>query len=556
MRMLAISVVSLCLATPLTAQNTAIAFDSTNHIVATLDLTRGTIDSKVDVPLAAVSRVALSPDNRTLLAVNNGGLRTTGMFSVDLHPDKKGSWALLSGDKVIGKGDLGWGLAGSAFAADGKSAYLLTTGDDTKKPADLKPSELVRIDAVTGTESGRLSFDRSASALGFDRSGSTAMVSSPAQSKRTPPLPAQLIFIDLKGWKQTAAIDIPGKPEAPAAVGNVFYFVDPGEKKSPGKVQVVDVASRSIVKSIDVGSAATGGGTDREGNFFVLSQSPDGKSGQVTMIHDSDVAATYPTGAAPRKAILSADGKRLYVVGNQLTVVDLASKTSSPAIDAASPTIGLLATRDGRRVVTVAMQAQSCCRISVFDTAANKQLTSFLGGSKGKRIGQGLAAAALTAASYEAGRASASPGSTFTYSIYSPTIRGAARGPLAFGPGEKKAYAVDTQTNDITVVDVESGQRTVNIDGGSGTREVIPLPDAGLIAAISDERIDLIDMTNDTVREAIPMKGSVNGALVSPDEKRLVVYGKERIVIIDTKTGKQAGMIADLKSPSGVIFLK
>jgi DNA-binding beta-propeller fold protein YncE len=142
------------------------------------------------------------------------------------------------------------------------------------------------------------------------------------------------------------------------------------------------------------------------------------------------------------------------------------------------------------------------------------------------------------------------------YSIYSPTIRGAARGPIAFGPGEKKAYAVDTQTNDVTVVDLESGQRTVNVDGGSGLKEVIPLSDAGLIAAVSDERIDLIDTTSDTIREAIPMKRSVTGAVVTPDEKRLVVYGKERIVIIDTKTGKQLGMIEDLKSPTGVIFLK
>src|SRR2546430_2168146 len=123
MRTLAISVVSLCLVAPLTAQNTAVAFDSTNHIVATLDLTRGTVESRIDAPITAVSHVVMSPDQRTVLAINNGGVRTTGMFSVELHPDKKGSWALLSGDKVIGKGDLGWGLAGSTFAADGKSAY-------------------------------------------------------------------------------------------------------------------------------------------------------------------------------------------------------------------------------------------------------------------------------------------------------------------------------------------------------------------------------------------------------------------------------------------------
>jgi len=33
-------------------------------------------------------------------------------------------------------------------------------------------------------------------------------------------------------------------------------------------------------------------------------------------------------------------------------------------------------------------------------------------------------------------------------------------------------------------------------------------------------------------------------------------HGKERIVIIDTKTGKQAGMIEDLKSPRRIVFLR
>jgi DNA-binding beta-propeller fold protein YncE len=200
------------------------------------------------------------------------------------------------------------------------------------------------------------------------------------------------------------------------------------------------------------------------------------------------------------------------------------------------------------------MQNLSCCRISVFDPAANKQLTSFLGGSKGKRVGQGLGAAAMSIASFEAGRSSAGPGGTFMYSIYTPTVRGAARGPVVFGPGEKKAYAVDTQTNDVTVVDVDSGQRIANVDGGNGLSAVISLPDAGLIAAVSLERIDFIDTTNDTVRDTI--KGSMDEARVTPDGKRLVIFGKERIIIIDTKTGKQLGVITDLKSPSRLIFLK
>jgi DNA-binding beta-propeller fold protein YncE len=376
------------------------------------------------------------------------------------------------------------------------------------------------------------------------------------QTKRNPPQPARFIFVDPATWKEAASLDLPGKPSKPVAVGDLFYVIDPGEKNAPGKVHVVDPAKRNIIKSIDVGSNAIAGGSDRDGNLFVLSQGADRKSGQVVIVRGGEVAGTYSTVEAPQKVVLSADGKRLYVIGNQFGVVDLAAKSALPGMEAAAPAIAILPTRDGRRVITVAMQGESCCRINVFDTASNKRLTSFLGGSKGKRIGQGLAAAALSVASFQAGRAGAGSSGYFTYSIYSPMVRGSARGPVALAPGEKKAYAVDIQTNEVTVVDMETGQRTMNLDAGSGLSEVIPLPDAGLIAAVSDERIDLIDPTSDTVRESIKMNGDVQRAVLTPDEKRLVVYGKGRIVVIDTTTGKQVAMIDALKSPSQIIFLK
>jgi DNA-binding beta-propeller fold protein YncE len=546
MALAAITAILSCLPITAMGQTSAIAFDSEGRQIAFLDLAKGTVDSKVSVPLPALSRMVLSPDNRTILAIDDGGLRVTVVPIVELHPDKRASYAVVTRDKVIGTGDLGWGVAGQAFSSDGKYGYVLIMGDDAKKDVDLKPSGLVRIDAASGTEAGRLTFNRSAASLRFVSSGATAIVFSPMQWKRDPQIPARLLFVDTGTWKESSSLDLPGKPVAPAAVGELLYMVDPGEKNAAGKVLVVDPAKRSIVKSIDVGSAATAAGSDRDGNFFVLSQRSDGKAGQVTIIRGSDVAATFSTGAAPLKVTLSADGKRLYVIGNQLNVVDLAAGSSSPGVDVAHPALAVLPTSDGRRVITVAAEGRSCCRISVFDTAANKQLTSFLGGSKGKRIGQNLAAVALSMASYQGGN----------YSIYTPRMRGAARGPVAFGPAEKKAYAVDTQTNEVTVVDMETGQRTLNIDGGSGLKEVVALPDAGLIAAVSDERIDLIDTTTDLVRESIKMKGGVNRSEVTPDEKRMVVYGKERIVVLDTTTGKQVGMIDALKTPSQLIFLK
>jgi DNA-binding beta-propeller fold protein YncE len=526
------------------AQTRAVAIDSEGHQIVYLDLAKSTVDSKISVPLPEVSRGLLSPDNRTILAIYDGGLRVT-INPVELHPKARASYAIVTPDKVIGSGDLGWGTAGQAFSSDGRYAYVLIMGDDAKNDADLKPSGLVRIDAATGAEAGRLMFNRSAGSLRLVASGATAIVFSKLQWKRNPQIPARLLFVDTATWKESGSLEIPGNPVAPSAAGELLYLVDPGEKNAPGKVFVVDPAKRSLVKSINVGPGSTAAGSDRDGNFFVLSQGPDGKAGKVTILRDGDVAATYGTGAAPLMVTLSAAGTRLYVSGKQLSIVNLVTRSSSPGLDVAYP-LAVLPTTDGRRVITVAAEGKSCCRINVFDTAANKELTSFLGGSKAKRVGQNLAAIALSMATYQNG----------LYSIYTPKQHGAARGPVAFGPAEKKAYAVDTQTDDVTVVDMETGQRTVNIAAGSGLKEVIALPDAGLIAAVSDERIDLIDTASDVVRESIHMKKGAKQTVATPDEKRIVFYGKQGIVVLDTATGKQVGMIDDLKNVTELIFLK
>ena len=555
MRAIAVAAAAVFSCLPITSmgQTNAIALDSDARQIAFLDLAKSTVDSIVNVPLPAFTRAVGSPDNRTIVAIYDGGYRVTGSRPTDIevHPDKKALYAVVTRDKVIGTGDLGWGVADAAFSSDGKYAYVLTDGDDAKNDAEVKSGELIRIDAASGAEAGRLTFNRWTSALGFDRSGATAIIFSPRQRNRNPQAPPRLIFVDTATWKESGALDLPDTLAIPVAVGDLYYFV----ASAAGKVHIVDTAKRSLVASIDVGSKARAGGSDRNGNFYVLSQGSDGKTGRVTIIRGSEVAASYSTSSVPDRATLSADGKRLYVIGDQLNFVDLAAKSSSPGLDMAHPAIGVLPTTDGRRVITIAAEGESCCRISVFDTAANKQLTSFLGGSKGTRVRQHLAAATMTLASYEAGRAAATSSGTFLYSVYARTLRGGARGPAALAPGEKKAYAVDTQTNDVTVVDMETGQRIMNIDAGSGLKEVVALGDSGSIVAVSDERVDLIDTTRDVVRESIKMKGDVKPPVVTPDERRMVVYGKGRIVVLDTVTGKQVGTIDALKTPSQIIFL-
>ena len=540
-----------------TAQN-AFVIDMDGKAVATIDLASGKTLSTVELPFTP-DRALVLPDGKSVLALYQGD-GTYGAWTGEFRPKSASKAAIIRDGKLAGTTDLGWGLAQASFSADGSSAYVLTTGYESNKLPERKPSELIRIDTATAKVTSRLPFDAAAVAFASDAAGKTGIVYAPPYPKKKPaPLPGRVTFVDLSSFELGPVVEVKGEVRKPVASGDLLYVLDAGNRKTPGNLHVIDTKSRALAKTIPLGREAVMAGTDAEGRLVVLSQAADGKSGRVHLVKGSEIVSEYAGPAAPKFVTLSHDAKRMYVAGwKDFSMVDLAGNKATPAVELARNPFGVVATRDNSRVFVVSMDGNSCCRISTFDTANMKRLTTFLGGSKGERFGEGLAAAALTVASYQAGMsaAQASGASSFTYTIFTPATGGAARGPLALSPDEKKVYLADTQTNDVTVVDVATGERLTNIDAGSGLREVISLPAAGAIAAISDQDVRLIDFGTDAVRETIKLSGNVVDALISKDEKRLVIFGKGHVIVLDTKTGKEVARSDAFKQPVQVLFGK
>lgn len=536
----------------------AFVVDMDGKSVATIDLADGKTISGVQLPFTP-DRALVLPDGKSVLALYQGD-GTYGAWSGEFRPKSPSQAAIIRDGKLVGTTDLGWGLAQAAFSSDGKSAYVLTTGYESNKLPERKPSELIRIDTETAKVTSRLAFDAAALAFATDAEGTTGIVYAPPYPKKKPaPLPGRIAFVDLKSFEAGPAVDLKGELRKPVAAGNFLYVLDAGNRKTGGNLHIIDTKARALAKSIALGPEAVMAGSDAAGRIVVLSQAADLKSGRVHLVKGTEVVAEYAGPAAPKFVAQSEDGKRLYVAGwKDFSMVDLGANKASAAVELARDPFGVLPTRDNSRVFVVSMDGTSCCRISTFDTGNMKRLTTFLGGSKGERWGEGLAAAALSVASYQAGlsAAQASGASSFTYTIFTPRTRGAARGPLAFSPDEKKVYLADTQTNDVTVVDVATGERITNIDAGSGLREVLSLPAAGALAAISDQDIRIIDFGTDTVRETIKLSGNVVDALISNDEKRLVIFGKGHIIVLDTATGKEVARSAAFKQPVQVLFGK
>ncbi|MFP5246781.1 MAG: YncE family protein, partial [Thermoanaerobaculia bacterium] len=112
----------------------------------------------------------------------------------------------------------------------------------------------------------------------------------------------------------------------------------------------------------------------------------------------------------------------------------------------------------------------------------------------------------------------------------------------------------DTQTGDVTVADVETGERLRTLHAGSGLQEVVPLHDAGVIAGIADSAITLVDVDTNEVRSTIKLDGGVTDAVLTDDYDRLVVFGKKNVVVIDAKTAKEIARITSLQQPVQVLF--
>lgn len=556
-RVSVVVVLALFITAALAAQQTAFVVDADGKAVATVNLENGSVTTKVPLPFEP-DRARLAPDGKTLLVLDQGE-GTRGFWVAEFRPKTKANAAIVRDGKMVASTELGWGLAESAFSSDGQSAYVLTTGYESNKEPERKASELVRISLTDGKVTGRIPLDAAAEAFAADDASTTGIIYSPPYPKKKPaPLPARLTFVDLASFEAKERIEIRGQDvKRPVAAGGLLYIADAGTKTVRGSITVVDPKKRAVIEKIDVGPEALISGSDKDERLFVLSQGATKDTGALRIIKGTKVDAEYKIAAAPKFARLTDDGKRAFVLGwKEFSVVNLETGAVSAAVEQARNPFAVLGTADGKRAFVINMDGQQCCRLTAFDLDGPKRLTTFLGGSKGERFGQMMAAVALSVASYQAGASLARAGgyNTFYYSIYTPQSHGAARGPLTFGPGERKVYFVDTQTSDVTVADVETGERLRTLDAGSGLQEVLPMHDAGVIAGIADSAITLVDVNTNEVKSTIKLEGGVTDAVLTDDNNRLVVFGKKNVVVIDAKTAKEIARIASLQQPVQVVF--
>lgn len=533
-------------------------------------------------------RVALEGEPETLLRSKDGSRllvldRGPGKFTVRFgyHPSGKSVVTIVDSSSmaVAARFDLGWGLGPAHLTADGQYLVVLCPGYRSQKAEETLPGEVVVVDVRAGRVSGRVAVERAVETLLLSKDGRLAMVFSPrvAGDKSTKPLSAEVRFVDVANAALVSTLAIDGSPGGATLSpdGAYVYLLDVGtpskkpEKNINGRLHAVSLGTRAIEARLNVGTQPRGLVVDDQtSQLLILSDGAINKetkksTGELRVIRGATLAATVTVAPNPLFLRLAPDREWLHVVSTgALTTVDYVSMKDAGSIllDTAGIGIGaglalfdpkhvseLAITPDGKRGVALYDRSS---RLLVLDFEAHKVVTSVATGRSGVKLGKFMGAVAATALSAYAGQslAGATGAPYYTYSVYGVA---AANTSIALRPDGKFVYALNTQTNDVTIVNVETGEVVDKISGG-GRR--LQLMTGGAVVTAVGGSLSSIDTVTHQALPDLAIEGQVLDLSLSPDGRYAIALADKTVVCLDGSTGKRLASANGFKHPAQVVF--
>lgn len=453
--------------------------------------------------------------------------------------------------------ELGWGLAAAPMlSARGHRLTVVCPGFRGKSAAESLPREIVTVDLATGAVVSRVALPRTATEAFATPDGQTGLVlSAPERPKGAAPLPAELRFVDLTAGTVAATVPLDGDPRGPVLSpdGQHVLLLDRGkpsgspDKNVNGRLHAVSLSSRAVEAVSDAGSRPRGLVLDEARNQLLLLS--DGapfkgpgnheRPGELRVIRGPKPAAPIPVVGTPERIEASADGRALYVFGLfGLTRLGVPELTPSPLIKA--PRMGdaqSAVSPDGRRGWVVIGDS-----FITHDLERGEKLEDVSTGRASRKLLAGLNAWASTETSkQQAARQAAQRGeSHYVYTEY--TVK-PAQGALAVVPGGGAVYALNSMTDDLTVVDGVTGRVVKKV--AAGGFDVQFLPEASAAIVVSDTTVHVVTYT--THEKQAPLATDARAAFQaverSPDGRLAVVRGTGGVMTVRVDRGAVTGTL-------------
>ena len=549
--------VLLLLLAPLAFASDRLAIaDSDGKAIAILDVASGKIVNSVSLP-DPPSQVLATADGKRIVAVSRGPgkVNWVGQF----RPTGKASATVIDAEAmtVLGRIELGWDAADAQITSDGRRLMVLSPGVDMEG-ADARFGSVHVIDLVKAAAAGSINLDRPAQGalLSGDQKQAVIYSQGAPRAKR----PTLLRFLDLEKMDAPPVdVLIQAKTNPPAAFEghDLIYLLDPPASRG-GTLHVVSASQHKLLASHTVGRNASLGAFDEDSTrLFVLSQATgEGKrGGRLDVFKDGQLLGeTKSIVNQPRRMTFTPDRKQAIISGNDTLVLPLDGADPESVIDAGTP-YEVHFTPDMARAFFYYWNESACCSVGVVDFPKREKMKTYMIGSKGARFGQALVAGLLSAASYmgSASLARSTGSSSFYYTVYMPSVATAGRGMMVVRPDGKFAYALDPQTDYVTRIDAESGERLEGIKVGSGSRQLVPLKDNAVISVVSARSVTFIDTAKQEKSGELTFAGELHGVETNADGTRGIALGDGRLVVFDA-AGKMVADVGTLKKPVGWVF--
>ena len=525
-------------------------------------------------------RALISPDRTRIVVLDKGPGKLTMCCG---YKASGKSWATVINAQtlaVLARTELGWNAdirKSAALFSNGRLTIACGGFKNPGKPEETLPRELVSLDLASGQVAGRVAIETSIDDFVALPDEKTALLFAGRETPKNQPAVDPVVhFVDLEGPKLLKSVTLKGDPGVPVASpdGQYAYLLEKGkpdkkpEKNINGRVQVLSVAAREHVANLEAGRDPRGLVLDKEGNqVFVLAEGEpvlekkDELPGVLRVIRAADVVSTVSVGEEPLFVRVSPNRERLFVVSEKsLTHVDLPSLSRlgkavlKPAgislmTDGGQSTVKELSiSRDGKR--GYALYAASS-KLGVLDLDGNKLLASVTTGRGGVKFGKFLGAMALSVASYQAGYAGASSagGGMFFYNVYGVAP---ANTSLVTTLDEKFVYVLNTNSNDVTIVNADTQAVVTKIGVGGAANRLELLPGGAFMAVnTGTDTLHLIDTTTHAKVSELPDGGNF---LLAPGEKFAAAIGKGIVYCMDGASLKVLGKATGFKKPSQLVF--